>query len=179
MGSIRESIHIQGVKHAILTVHADSRGRFLETFRKEWFPERSWEIIQANRSDSKKHVLRGLHYHFHQVDYWYPAAGRIQVGLCDLRQESPTRGAREVFEISEDKPVGVFVPAGVAHGFLALTDATLTYLVDGYYDPEDEHGVLWSDPGIGISWEVEDPVLSPRDLENPLLKDIPSERLPR
>lgn len=179
METIRESASIQGVKHAILTVRADSRGRFLETFRKEWFPEQSWDVIQANRSDSQKHVLRGLHYHFHQVDYWYPAAGRIRVGLYDLRQESPTRGAREVFEIGEDKPVGVFVPAGVAHGFLALTNATLTYLVDGYYDPEDEHGVLWSDPEIGIPWGIEKPVLSPRDLENPLLKDISLELLPR
>ena len=92
MPDIVESNVIAGLKTVTLTEFADSRGRFVETFRKEWFPERTWEIVQANRSDSAEHVLRGLHFHHHQVDYWYPLRGRIRVGLYDLRKSSPTRG---------------------------------------------------------------------------------------
>ena len=84
MTEIVESGHIAGLKIARLTAFGDERGRFLETFRKDWFPERSWEIVQTNRSDSRAGVLRGLHYHFQQVDYWYVPRGRIRVGLADL-----------------------------------------------------------------------------------------------
>ena len=62
---------------------------------------------------------------------------------------------------------GVFIPPGVAHGFAALTDMTITYLVDGYYNPADELGVAWDDPAIGADWGVTDPVLSERDKTNP------------
>ena len=179
MTQIRESDHIKDVKFTELDVFSDERGAFVESFRKEWFPERSWDVVQANRSDSKAGVLRGLHYHFHQVDYWYPVAGRLRVGLYDLRTNSPTRGAREVFELGERTPMGVLVPVGVAHGFLALTDASLTYLVDNYYDDSDEHGVAWNDPEIGIPWGLETPSVSARDAKNPLLADIPLESRPR
>ena len=120
----------------------------METFRKDWFPERSWEIVQSNRSDSKAGVLRGLHYHFHQVDYWHVPHGQIRVGLADLRPSSPTYGASQVLEIGDHNQVGVFIPVGVAHGFLTLTDATVTYLVDQYYNGSDEFGVAWNDPAL-------------------------------
>ena len=178
MPEIVESRLIQGVKFVELQAFADERGRFLETFRKEWFPERSWDVIQGNHSDSRRGVLRGLHYHLHQVDYWYPLAGTIRIGLVDLRRSSPTRGAVEVRDIGDEFRAGVFVPVGVAHGFLALTDATLTYLVDNYYDASDEYGVTWDDPDIALRWGVDAPILSPRDRENPRLKDIPPDRLP-
>jgi dTDP-4-dehydrorhamnose 3,5-epimerase len=67
----------------------------------------------------------------------------------------------------------------VAHGFLTLTDATLTYLVDNYYDGADEHGVAWNDPTLQLDWGVSEPILSGRDEQNPFLKDIPVEKLPR
>ncbi len=178
MPEIRESSRIRGVKFVPLQSFSDPRGRFLETFRKEWFPERSWEAVQTNRSDSRQGVLRGLHFHLRQVDFWVPAEGRIRIGLADLRRSSPTRGAVEVEELSGDAPVGVFVPVGVAHGFAALTDATLIYVVDNYYDASDEHGVAWNDPDLAVPWEVEDPVLSGRDRANPLLARIPEDALP-
>ena len=93
---IREAPEIQGVKLVALTPHPDARGRFLETFRKSWFPERTWETLQGNLSRSRAGVLRGLHYHFTQVDYWVPVEGRARVGLYDLRKQSPTRGGRLV-----------------------------------------------------------------------------------
>ena len=177
MTVIEESHNISGVKIATLNMHPDDRGHFMETFRKSWFPERSWDIIQANRSFSKAGVLRGLHYHHHQVDYWYPITGRLRVGLCDLRRGSPTEGVHEAFVIDDEKPVGVLVPPGVAHGFLALTETCLTYLVDRYYDASDEHGVAWDDPDIAMPWEVEAPLLSERDRQNPRLRDIPPAQL--
>jgi len=178
MAEIIESGIIAGVKFANLKTWADNRGRFLETFRKEWFPERSWDIIQTNCSDSRANVLRGLHYHLHQVDYWFAPQGMIRVALVDLRASSPTRGASQTLEIGENNSVGVFIPIGIAHGFVALSDATLTYLVDNYYDGSDELGVAWNDPALGVTWGVSNPILSPRDLQNPLLREIPPHQLP-
>jgi dTDP-4-dehydrorhamnose 3,5-epimerase len=178
VAEISESTRIAGVKLVRLKSFADKRGRFLETFRKEWFPERTWDHVQGNRSDSKAGVLRGLHYHFRQIDYWYLVSGSIRIGLYDLRRSSPTRGVGKTVEITETEPFGVFVPVGVAHGFLALEDSTLTYLVDDYYDDSDEFGVAWDDPDIGLDWGTTSPLLSPRDVKNPRLRDIPEDRLP-
>ena len=172
MAVLMESGQIVGVKFAQLEAFVDPRGRFMETFRKEWFPERTWDMFQANRSDSRAGVLRGLHYHFHQVDYWYAPVGRVRVGLADLRRSSPTYGASQVIEIGEHNAVGVFIPCGVAHGFVALTDATLTYLVDQYYNPRDEHGVLWNDPTLAVPWGISEPILSERDRQLPPLDAI-------
>jgi dTDP-4-dehydrorhamnose 3,5-epimerase len=178
MAEILELDVIAGVKLAKLEIWADERGRFMETFRKAWFPERSWEIIQTNCSQSQAHVLRGLHYHLEQVDYWFAPRGMIRAVLVDLRRSSPTRGVSRTLEIGDDNPIGVFIPIGIAHGFVALTDATLTYVVDNYYDGSDELGVAWNDPALGVDWGIEDPILSPRDLQNRLLKDIPPHLLP-
>lgn len=179
MPHIQESTVIKDVQLVTLRPFTDERGRFMETFRKEWFPQRSWDIIQANRSDSRAGVLRGLHYHFHQVDYWYVVAGVIRAGLVDLRPQSPTYRATQVIELGDTHQTGMFIPVGVAHGFVALTDATLTYVVDNYYNGADELGVAWNDPDIALPWGVAEPVLSPRDAANPFLRDIPPEKLPR
>jgi dTDP-4-dehydrorhamnose 3,5-epimerase len=179
MTEIVVSEQIAGVKFVHLRAFGDERGRFLETFRVSWFPERTWQIVQTNRSDSRVGVLRGLHYHFKQVDYWYVPSGRIRVGLADLRRSSPTCGASQTIEIGDHNQVGVFIPSGVAHGFVALTDATLTYLVDNYYDGADELGVAWDDPELAVPWELTTaPLLSPRDQTNPRWRDIAPERLP-
>ena len=166
-----------GVRFADLSIFGDERGYFLETFRKEWFPERSWEIMQTNCSFSHAGVLRGLHYHRHQIDYWFVPKGRIRVGLADVRPMSPTFQASQVVEIGEENPVGIFIPCGVAHGFYALTDAMLTYVVDNYYDGNDELGVAWNDPALAVAWQVDQPTLSERDRQNPLLVDIPTDQL--
>jgi dTDP-4-dehydrorhamnose 3,5-epimerase len=80
--------------------------------------------------------------------------------------------------MGNDRNVGLFIPIGVAHGFLALVNSTLTYLVNEYYDGADELGVAWNDPDLGLDWGIEEPVLSPRDLRNPRLRDIPPDLLP-
>jgi dTDP-4-dehydrorhamnose 3,5-epimerase len=74
---------------------------------------------------------------------------------------------------------GHFHSVGVAHGFVALTDATLTYMVDNYCDGADEHGVAWNDPDLALPWGVETPTVSPRDAANRFLKEIPAGELPK
>jgi dTDP-4-dehydrorhamnose 3,5-epimerase len=179
MPDIVASPHILDVRTVNFRIFADPRGQFMETFRTEWFPDRTWSVIQSNRSQSAAGVLRGLHYHHHQVDYWQLLAGKIRVGLADLRPSSPTYRAVEIIDIDAAKPVGLFIPVGVAHGFYAQTEATLLYLVDNYYTGSDELGVAWNDTTLAVPWGVDNPILSERDLKNPPLADIPAELLPR
>lgn len=178
MPHIEESNVIKGLFCVKLPTFADERGYFMETFRKEWFPQRSWEIFQCNRSESIAGTLRGLHYHHHQVDYWYVTRGRLRVGLFDLRAASPSYQAVETVEMGDQNPIGLYIPSGVAHGFLALSDVTLTYIVDNYYDGADELGVAWNDPDIGLDWGVEPRFVSPRDEANPRYRDIAPQDLP-
>lgn len=179
MPVITESDRIPGVLFAQLNPYADERGRFTEVFRKEWFPQRTWTNIQSNRSESIAGVLRGLHYHFNQVDYWYLVAGRIRVGLVDLRRTSPGYRCTETIDIDASDHRGLYIPIGVAHGFVALTDVTLMYIVDNYYDGADEFGLAWNDPDMVVNWNLEqEPVLSGRDASNPFFTAIPSHALP-
>jgi dTDP-4-dehydrorhamnose 3,5-epimerase len=178
MPTINESPVIPGVLTVQLRPFADDRGRFIEIFRKEWFPQRDWQDIQSNRSESAAGVLRGLHYHFHQVDYWHVISGSIQAALVDLRRSSPAFGTSQMIEMNQDEPLGLYIPVGVAHGFVSLSQATLLYYVDNYYDGADEFGVAWDDPEIGMQWPVAQPNISGRDASNPRLRDIPRDDLP-
>lgn len=182
MASIEQSTLIRGVYHAYLTSHGDVRGRFMETYRREWFPS-GREMVQGNRSESQGGVLRGMHYHFKQADYWHVIKGRVFVGLFDARRGSPTYGASEGFVLGEDenprvRDHGVYIPPGVAHGFLTLSDCLLTYLVEAYYDSADELGILWSDPALNIAWPNREPILSERDTKNPPLLEMKPEHTP-
>lgn len=178
MTEIIESSTIPGVKLVKFRIFSDERGRFMETFRKDWFPERSWEVIQTNRSESAAGVLRGLHFHHRQVDYWQVVSGSIRVALADLRRQSPARGHVETVDLDAATPMALFIPVGVAHGFVARTDATLLYMVDNYYDGSDELGIAWNDPELAIPWGIETPTLSDRDRANPTLSAVDPERLP-
>lgn len=178
MPHFKESDQISDLLVVDLRSYSDDRGRFTEIFRKEWFPSLNWNMVQSNRSDSSSGVLRGLHYHHRQVDYWYVIKGTIRAGLVDLRKSSPTYLSSQTIELNDRSDMGLLIPTGVAHGFFALTEATLFYIVDHYYDGKDEFGVLWNDSRLGINWRTTTPLLSPRDQNNPLLDDIPLEDLP-
>jgi dTDP-4-dehydrorhamnose 3,5-epimerase len=171
---------IDGVYTVPIRAYEDERGRFMETFRASWFQWVDWRKLQGNRSDSQPGVLRGLHYHHKQVDYWYVPSGTIRAAMVDLRPSSRTYMATQILEIGDHNNMGVFIPIGVAHGFLALTEATLMYMVNNYYDGgADECGVAWNDPDINLSWGIEAPLLSPRDQKNRFLRDIPQAELPK
>jgi dTDP-4-dehydrorhamnose 3,5-epimerase len=163
-------------------VFGDARGRFIETYRRAWFAL-GREMVQGNRADRQAGSVVGLHYHLHQADYWYVPYGRCRVVLHDLRVGSPTDGATLTIDLgARDDGThdhrGVFIPPGVAHGFAALTDMTITYLVDGYYNASDELGVAWDDPAIDADWGVTAPTLSQRDQGNPARADLPPGRRP-
>ena len=140
-------------------VHGDERGRFVETYRRSWLPL-GREMVQGNRSEKQAGAVVGLHYHLHQADYWYLLRGRARVVLHDLRQGSPTDGATELIDLDGDVDQGLFIPPGVAHGFAALTDLLLWYLVDSYYNDSDELGLAWDDPAVAADWGLTDPILS-------------------
>jgi dTDP-4-dehydrorhamnose 3,5-epimerase len=171
MATVTESDVIAGVYVVEPVIHGDERGYFIETYRREWFPL-GREMVQGNRGDRVAGSVVGLHYHLHQADYWYVPYGSCRVVLHDLRTGSTTDGATQTIDLgrradgSHDHR-GVFIPPGVAHGFAALTDMTITYLVDSYYNGADELGVAWDDPAIDADWGVSEPVLSARDQKNP------------
>jgi dTDP-4-dehydrorhamnose 3,5-epimerase len=177
MAHVSESDQIADVWLVKPSVHSDERGFFIETYRRSWFPH-GREMVQANRADRRRGAVVGLHYHLHQADYWSVTAGTARLVLHDLRSGSPTDRATQTFELSGDNHLGVFIPPGVAHGFAAVTDVTVTYLVDAFYNPADELGVAWDDPAVGADWGVRDPVLSERDRANPGRADLPLGRRP-
>jgi dTDP-4-dehydrorhamnose 3,5-epimerase len=159
---------IPGVLHGAPVVHDDARGWFLEIFRQDLL---GTTFVQANHSHSRAGVLRGLHYHRKQSDAWYVIAGEVQAVLADLRTPSPSPAVVSV-RMRGEHPQVLFIPPGVAHGFLAVTDVDLIYWVTHAYDASDEFGVAWDDPVLNVAWEPcgpSGPILSDRDRRNPRL----------
>lgn len=147
-------------------VHSDSRGSFLEIFREETLGVR---FVQANHSRSVAGVLRGLHWHRRQADAWYVLEGHAQAMLADLRTRTSEPAVVPV-DLIGGEPKVLYIPPGVAHGFLAVTDVDLIYWVTDYYDASDEFGVAWDDPTLNAPWRLADPILSERDSTNPKLE---------
>jgi dTDP-4-dehydrorhamnose 3,5-epimerase len=181
---------LHGVRFGALTRHADARGSFRELWRASAFPAMTAtetgarddvepRFVQANLSTSSAGVLRGLHYHRRQLDYWVVVAGRALVALVDVRPLIDGTGDRppvETRELSVDE--WVVIPAGVAHGFLALEPLELLYLVTNEFDASDELGFAWDDPAVGVPWPAVEgspdgrPILSDRDRSNPSLAEL-------
>ena len=162
---------IDGVVLTDLEERRDDRGSFVELFRQSWLAD-SHPMMQANLSLSRAGVLRGMHYHRRQADYWCVLEGVAAVGLYDLRAGSPTREAAASFTFDAGLGLrGLYIPAGVAHGFAAVSDVRLQYLVDAEFTGDDEHGFAWDDPDLGIVWPIERPLVSERDSVNPSLAE--------
>jgi dTDP-4-dehydrorhamnose 3,5-epimerase len=160
---------VSGIPGALLgepQVHQDARGSFLEIFRENLL---GVKFVQANHSRSKKGVLRGLHYHRRQADAWYVMSGKAQAMLADVRKPPGTPAVASI-DLSGGKPRVLYIPPGVAHGFLALTNVDLVYWVTHYYDSTDEFGIAWDDPTLNAPWKIDDPILSERDKANPKLE---------
>jgi dTDP-4-dehydrorhamnose 3,5-epimerase len=175
--NIDESGQIKDVYIVTPDRHGDERGVFIETYRRSWFPL-GREMVQANRAERQAGAVVGLHFHLHQADYWTVPRGRARVVLHDLRVGSETEGATLSLDVDTDNALGVFIPPGIAHGFGSLTDLTISYMVDNYYNPADELGVAWDDPEIAADWGITRPVLSTRDRDNPRRSDLKPEVRP-
>jgi dTDP-4-dehydrorhamnose 3,5-epimerase len=166
-----ERTGIVGVLIARLVAHPDERGFVAELFRRSWIPDMR-EALQLNLSRSKPNVLRGLHFHRRQADYWAVLEGEAFVALYDLRKDSPTEGRTAEITLTAEGLRTLYIPRGVAHGFYTPTGVLLQYVVDQYYTGGDEFGVAWDDPELGIDWPARDPVLSDRDRSNPRVQDL-------
>lgn len=165
-------------------VFGDHRGFFLETWNRErylaaGFPDVGF--VQDNHSRSCKGVLRGLHF---QLDH--PQGKLVQVATgavfdvaVDIRVGSPTFGQWVGYELTEENHRQLWIPPGFAHGFCVLSEAVdFIYKCTELYHPEDEMGIAWNDPKIGIEWPLEAPTLSAKDQAYSFLSAIPEERLP-
>ena len=168
------SVDIHGCLFLELESHPDARGSFGELFRSSWFVGSFAGDTQLNLTSTRKGALRGLHFHRRQHDFWVLLEGRIRAGLVDLRKGSPTRMVSGLVEIdaSSGPSRGLLIPPGVAHGYLSLEYSRLLYVVDRLYDGTDEFGVAWDDPGNGLDWGIDDPVLSGRDMANPRVEQL-------
>jgi dTDP-4-dehydrorhamnose 3,5-epimerase len=181
---------IEGVRFGAVPRHADARGSFRELWRASAFPALTSaetgtpegsepQFVQANLSTSGRGVLRGLHYHRRQLDYWVVASGRALVALVDVRPVLAASGDRPIVETHElPTDEWVIIPAGVAHGFLALEPLDMLYLVTNEFDGADELGFAWDDPAVGVPWPAVEgtpdgrPILSERDKTNPSLAEL-------
>ena len=150
---------IDGVRVIPLARHGDERGWFMELYRESWLDGDRGR--QANVSHSRKGVIRGLHYHERgQSDLFICLQGTARVVVLDV-------GNGETFsaDIGEQNPAAVFISAGLAHGYEALTDILFYYQVTREYDAADpdEHNVPWDDPRVRDLWSTRSPILSARD----------------
>ena len=170
---------IKGVYVIEPRVFNDARGYFMEAWKQTEFEEHIGEIqfIQDNESKSSYGVLRGLHYQkgaASQAKLVRVIKGRVLDVAVDIRRSSPTFGKHVMVELSEDNKRQFFIPRGFAHGFLVLSDeAIFIYKVDNPYAPQQDAGIRWNDPELGIEWPIDpkDVQTSEKDMKQPLLKD--------
>ncbi len=180
---------IPGVRFGAVARHADERGSFRELWREAGpgaapgvIPagtnDASPRFVQANLSTSAAGVLRGLHLHRRQLDYWVVASGLAFVAAVDVRPLLSGGSGRPAVETRILRPDDwVMIPEGVAHGFLAMEPLELIYLVTNWYDGSDELGFAWDDPAVAVPWPqvaTTDgrPIVSQRDAANPALADL-------
>ena len=171
---------LQGVCVIEPPYFGDVRGFFMETYHRDAFFQAGIDVafVQDNHSFSRKGTVRGLHFQveFPQAKLVRVVRGEVFDVVVDVRKQSRTFGESLGLVLSADNRKQLFVPEGFAHGFLALSDeAELVYKCGDFYHPEDEHGVLWSDPDLEIDWPLErvgEICLSEKDSELPRLKEL-------
>lgn len=162
-------------------VFKDGRGHFFEAFSEREFEKmtgRNHHFVQDNESESCYGVIRGLHFQkppYAQSKLVRVVKGKVLDVALDLREGSPTFGRHLALELSGDNYRQLFIPQGFAHGFAVLSDsAVFQYKCDSYYAPSSEGAIAWNDPDLGIDWKLppESIILSDKDRNHPLLKDI-------
>ena len=159
-------------------IFKDERGLFFENWNKSVFKNLglNMSFIQDNQSVSKKNVLRGLHFQYHPHGQGklvrVSNGSAIDVAL-DLRKDSKTYGKHFKYKLSDENANMLWIPHGFAHGFIALEDQTVfQYKCDALYQPESEGCVVWNDSSLGIDWGIKNPIVSFKDQEGKLFKDV-------
>ncbi|WP_017346829.1 dTDP-4-dehydrorhamnose 3,5-epimerase [Pantoea sp. A4] len=167
-----------GVKVIQPQVFGDSRGFFLETFEKNRYKEMldiDLEFVQDNHSRSTKDVLRGMHFQTinPQGKLVRVVRGAVYDVAVDIRPDSPSFGQWYGVLLTEENKTQFWVPPGLAHGFVVLSDvADFEYKCTNYYTPEHEACLIWNDPRVGIEWPVETPRLSEKDKRGKFLEEL-------
>ena len=178
-----EATEIPGVVLVEPTVHGDERGFFLETYHEPRYREAgiAGPFVQDNHSRSAAGILRGLHA---QAPRWQGklvrcVAGAVWDVAVDVRVGSPTFGRHVAFELSERNFRQLWVPPGLLHGFCVLGEsAEIEYKCTDVYVPEDDFSVRWDDPELALPWPVDEPSLSAKDRDAPLLRDVRDRLMP-
>ena len=165
-------------------VFEDARGFFMETYHQRRYQQAgvSATFVQDNLSRSVRHTLRGLHFQRKQpqAKLVQVLAGAVFDVAVDVRPDSITFGQWVGINLSADNRRQLFIPEGFAHGFCVLSDwALFSYKCSALYAPEDEGGILWSDPGIGIDWPVTRPIITGKDTAFACLADLGRSQLPQ
>jgi dTDP-4-dehydrorhamnose 3,5-epimerase len=165
-------------------IFRDGRGYFIETYQKNRFAELGIHetFVQDNHSRSIKGTLRGLHFQLRhaQAKICRVVEGEALDVAVDIRWGSPTFGKWTSALLTAELQNQIYIPAGFAHGFLVMTDSVqFLYKCSDFYDPTDEHGILWNDPGLAISWGISNPLISGKDAKYPTLAKTPRELLPQ
>ncbi len=181
MGKINvETCEIEGLKVITPTVFGDKRGYFMETYNQNDFKAAGidMDFVQDNQSSSSKGVLRGLHFQKkHAQDKLVRVIeGEVFDVAVDLRDGSPTFGKWYGVLLSAENKKQFFIPKNFAHGFLVVSDhAEFCYKCTDFYHPEDEGGIQWDDPDIGVEWPITEDMelnLSEKDAKRDSLKDF-------
>ena len=164
-------------------VFGDRRGFFMETFHEEKYRALGIQdaFVQDNFSHSRQGTLRGLHYQLPhaQAKLVSVIKGKVYDVVVDIRAGSPSFGRWVGAILSDENHTQLYVPKGFAHGFCVLSDEVdFMYKCTDFYSPSDEHGVLWSDPALGVKWPLLEPLLSDKDTRYPPLAQIPRDQLP-
>jgi dTDP-4-dehydrorhamnose 3,5-epimerase len=175
---------LPGVLELRPQVFRDGRGFLMETYHRERFVALGItdSFVQDNHSSSRKGTLRGLHYQWPraQAKLCRVVEGEVLDVAVDIRIGSPNFARWTSVLLSAAENNQIYIPAGFAHGFLALTDSVeFLYKCSDFYDPGSEHGVLWNDPDLSIAWGAESPLVSEKDAKLSKLFDVPQEFLPR
>lgn len=177
---IADGMVIEGLKVVEPEVRGDERGYFVETYNYNDFKEAGIEVtfVQDNQSGSSKGVLRGLHFQkeFPQDKLVRVVSGEVYDVAVDLRKGSKTYGKWYGVYLSAENKKQFFVPKNFAHGFLVLSDrAEFAYKCTDFYHPNDEGGLLWNDPDLGVEWPIQEGmelVMSEKDKLWPGLKAL-------
>ena len=151
-------------------VFKDNRGHFFESFNSKKFNEATGldvQFVQDNQSLSSKNVLRGLHFQhppFAQAKLVSVIKGEVLDVVVDIRKESDTYGEYIAENLNEENHHQLFIPEGMAHGFLTLKDDTIfSYKCSNYYDKGSEDGIIWNDGNLKIDWKIKNPLVSEKD----------------